>query len=294
VLVERLREPASDEDLATALLRLAPDHRAEALEAARDVPGRHGELLRCALGGEPVDGDDAFAARAVRLPPLVEIEARVELTPEQWGGHRCRASVRPAVSDPFPLRRDIAAATALENLWWNLGDDRNPYTGVSEFLEPLAAPREPIAPLVLRVVMAALGSGHEREHLLAADVLIAAIEDGRIDALPPTDVPHIKPNRLAARLTAIAAVGPLHRAVVRHFLDAAVEHFPARPGPLLVLFDELCAQTDTGPARSREHLTMLKHKAARALLQRTGDPPAEEARLALAARARRAYRWMNP
>jgi hypothetical protein len=290
-LVERLREPASAEELATALLRLAPDHRDEALEAARDVPGRPGELLRCALGGEPVDGDDAFAARAVRLPPLEHIEAGVRLELEPWGGYRCTATVSPDVARPFPLRRDITAAKAFEKLWWNLGDYSNEYTGVSEFLQPLVAPREPIAPLTLRLVVAALGSGHEREHLLALDVLIAAIEDGRIDTLPPTDVPHLKPNRLAARLGALAATGPLHAAIVRDLLDASAHRFPARSGPLLVLFDELCAQTGAGPDASREHLRTLKHRAAKALLKREHAPPETEAQLALAARVRRAERW---
>ena len=160
-------------------------------------------------------------------------------------------------------------------------------------LETLLPPREPLAPLTLRLVVVALGSLDERERLLAVDVLIAAIEDGRVDALPTDDVSHIKPNRLAARLHAVAAAGPWHAAVVREFLDAAIHLVGARPGPLLVLFDELCAQTGTGPRASREHLVALKHKAARSLVARQGDPPPDEARLALAARARRARRWVD-
>ena len=72
-----------------------------------------------------------------------------------------------------------------------------------------------------------------------------------------------------------------------------IHRVEARPGPLLVLFDELCAQTGTGPSASRAHLATLKHKAAKALVKRTGDPSEIEAQFALAARVRRAHRWMN-
>jgi hypothetical protein len=63
---------------------------------------------------------------------------------------------------------------------------------------------------------------------------------------------------------------------------------------LLVLFDELCAQTHTGPLWSREHLRSLKHKAAKSLVKREGEPSAAETQLALAARVRRARRWAAP
>lgn len=147
--------------------------------------------------------------------------------------------------------------------------------------------------MTLRLIVVALGSLDERERLLAVDVLIAAIEDGRIDALPTEDVPHIKPNRLAGRLQPVAAAGPLQAAVARDFLDAAVHLVPARPGPLLVLFDELCAATGTGPRHAREYLATLKQKQARALLARAYAPSEAEERLRLAARARRAHRWMR-
>jgi hypothetical protein len=125
------------------------------------------------------------------------------------------------------------------------------------------------------------------------DLLIAAIDDGRVDALPPDDVGLLKPNRLAVNLTRIAEAGPLQRVVVRELLDASIHLVPARLGPLLVLFDELCAQTGTGPRVSREHLGTLGHKAAKALIKRAGDPMEQEAQLALAARVRRARRWMD-
>jgi hypothetical protein len=170
-------------------------------------------------------------------------------------------------------------------------------SGAHELFPLLLPPTEPIAPMTARCLMLALGSSLPDEHLLSADVLITAIEDGRVDATTlahgRAELPVIKPNRLAPRLQAIAEAGPLQRAVVRDLLDLTIEAAPARPGPLLVLFDELCAQTATGPRASREHLGTLKHKAAKALVKRAGDPPEHERQLALAARVRRARRWME-
>ena len=65
-------------------------------------------------------------------------------------------------------------------------------------------------------------------------------------------------------------------------------------------FDELSAQTGTR-VRSEAARAFLASitgsgqaaKAAKALLARDGDPPAEERALALAARLRRAERWLN-
>ncbi|MDA0174456.1 DUF6493 family protein [Solirubrobacter taibaiensis] len=302
VLVARMHEHATDSDLTRALKRLAPEHRTEALVAARAVPGRHGALLRCALGGDDVEGDDeaAVAARAVRLPPLIAVAARVrwEVARERWEQDRFIARSHPFKSllmpDEFPLRRDFAAAGAIERISWNLGSTNNEDYLVVAVLESLIPATEPIAPLPLRLVTLALSSSAAREHLAAVDVLITAIDDGRIDTLPLEDLSRLKPNRLAARLGEVAAAGPLQRAVVRDFLDVAIDAFDTRPGPLLVLFDELCAQTDTGPVWSREHLRTLNHKAAKALVKREHRESDTEDQLALAARVRRARRWVAP
>jgi hypothetical protein len=320
VLVERvLQAPADEVEFAQALLRLAPDGRDEALPAAAEVPGHVGAALRCALGGEPLTGGGWVPAAARAAAGLTPIDVEVEQWPDAASpGDRLRASVRtpsaPFGSGPlgellaavrddddwgryvdphdFPARRDLAAAAAFKRAGWSLGSD-DVASGAVAVLRLLLPEREPIAPLALRLAVLALGSCSPFDHLLAVDLLIAAIEDGRVDALPPDDILLIKPNRLATRLQSIAEAGPLHRAVVREFLDAGIDRVQARPGPLLVLFDELCAQTGTGPRAARAHLAALTHKAAKALVKRTGDPPEIEAQLALAARARRARRWMN-
>ena len=68
----RLQFAILTEDLIMALLRLAPDHRAEALAAARDLPDEPGAAIRYALGSEnePI-GDSAplwVAAARSRSP----------------------------------------------------------------------------------------------------------------------------------------------------------------------------------------------------------------------------------
>ena len=133
-LVERLREAGEDVDepeLAQALLRLAPDGRATALGDAADLPGRPGALLRCALGGPAVEGDDivTVAARTVREPPLDPApEAHVRVEVEDWVEFRTRitapAATRGALRataassdlvDPllWPGRRDLTCAVAI-------------------------------------------------------------------------------------------------------------------------------------------------------------------------------------
>ena len=67
-----------------------------------------------------------------------------------------------------------------------------------------------------------------------------------------------------------------------------------------MLLDELCAQTGTGvrDEAARAFLASLSGsgkgaKAAKVLLARDGEPPDQERTLALAARVRRAERWLT-
>ncbi|MDA0174452.1 DUF6493 family protein [Solirubrobacter taibaiensis] len=253
VLAERLHDDPDPNDFAQALLRLMPGDP----EVANGVPGRSGELLRCALGGDPVDGEGPVedAARAARDPFVLP-------DPETLSRGPLRRFLRRESDDPalWPARHDLACEHAL-------GYMRSHATGTSEWpgTEPLVALRtEPLSPPALRLVTLALGSSHPDEHLLAADIVIAGVEDGRIDRLPTDDIGDMKTNRLTPRLVAIAEAGPLPRAVVRQFLEAGLPDVKARPGPLRTLLDELRA-----------------------------NPTADEAQLALAARVRRAERWIE-
>ncbi len=341
--MELVGEDADERDLAQALLRLAPDGRAAALAAAADLPGRPGALVRCALGGDDV-ADDGAAAAAARAasgrpePVRVEIEFRRE---QERAIDRLRAvldgpapsrapehnepladhldgvsadddSRRERWPDPtaWPARRDLACAGAIGRIGWNLTDVRD-RSGAEPVLELLVRSGEPLAPAALRLATLALCSSVEGEHIVAVDLLVAAIADGRADAdaLAPSlraDLARglIIPNRLGTRLSIIATAGTLHRAVVRNLLDAIVAALADRPprtyAALVVPFDELSAQTGSRvrSVAARAFLASITGsgqaaKAAQGLLARDGDPPPEERTLALEARLRRAERWLS-
>lgn len=340
-----------DVELAQALLRLAPDGRAAALATADDLPGPTGAALRGALGGPPVadEGPAQAAARAVRAPPLDEHgELRLEfhlnekfpaasvvsgvldaapgpagrtpgagepvaellgdLRSEQIWGYQGR---RPALA-AWPAWRDLASAAALKAVGWNRHAlssywDRE----VAELLELLQSPGEPMTAFAHQFVVLALGSGVDREHRLALDLLIAAISDGRADTaslLPAVRAQLgagvLLPGRLGPRLAALASAGSLQRATARDLLDRSLDVVaddpPRNLATLLEPFDELCAQTGTGVrhAPTRDFLASLSggskaSKLARALLARQGEPPASERDLAAEARLRRAERWVR-
>ncbi|MDA0183057.1 DUF6493 family protein [Solirubrobacter phytolaccae] len=304
VLLDRMHEDPDPIDLAQALLRLAPEGRDHALRRVR----RHTKRGPAAEAARAAREPDRFAVEVVyddaeplnqRVKVLIDgprvkhdgpLAEYVDTQRRRWSG--------APVWSVWPERRDIACACALPELLQNLESGSGRDTDVGVLLEALLD--QPLPPLALRLLVQALGSAYDREHIAAVDVLIAGIQDGRVDAtaLPPDDLARIKPNRLAARLQTVADGGPLQRAVVRDFLDAHVAAVPERPAALLVLFDELSAQTGVGPQRSRAYLETLSGtskaaKAAKALLARAGEPPPVEAELALAARVRRAQRWMG-
>ncbi|MDA0171855.1 DUF6493 family protein [Solirubrobacter taibaiensis] len=265
VFVRRLHDDPDELDLAQALLRLAPDGREHAVKSVRPRKAA-AEAARAALA------PNAYTVRVVYADGSPEVTV---------DGPRTRhpGPLREAL-DPdahhwlstfpdwslWPQRRDIACAIALRHLVGNLDTGSGRDTGVALLLETLLD--QSLPPLALRLLIQALGSAYTREHLAATDLLIAGIADGRIDAatLPLDDLGLLKPNRLAARLQSVADAGPLQRIVVRDFLDAAIPLVPKRAKPLTTLHDELRAQT---------------HAAT----------PSDEARLALAARVRRAERW---
>ena len=86
---------------------------------------------------------------------------------------------------------------------------------------------------------------------------------------------------------------------MRDLLDAIVDALPRTYAALVVPFDELRAQTGTR-VRNEAARTFLASitgsgqaaKAAKALLARDGDPPAEERALLMDAPAR-AERWLS-
>ena len=272
VLVERVRavgETADEVELAQALLRLAPEGRDP--ESAHDLPGRPGRdralrarrargarrrrrrprrarRSRAAVDPVDVEVDDVELTRTPPGPlegPLGEYLVTVTGEQERHG----RFATEPLA---WPLRRDIQCAGVFWHVALRPRARAPPYAAAGPFLELLTREGEPLAPLSLRLALQALCSSAERDHLTAVDLLIAAIEDGRVDApaLVPAlreELPRVLTNRLGPRLMTVAGAGPLQRAVVRDLLDATVSALAGLEtrtyGALLVPFDELCAQT---------------------------------------------------
>ena len=209
LLVERVRavgETADEVELAQALLRLAPEGRDP--DSAHELPGRPGAIVRCALGGPevPDDGAAALAARAVRVPLLTAVSVTVddvEVTRTPAGplegpvgeylvtvtGEKERHGRFATEPLAWPLRRDLQCAGVFWHVRFALGPGAPQFAAASAYLELLTREGEPLAPLSLRLALQALCSSAESDHLTAAvDLLIAAIEDGRVDA--PALVPH--------------------------------------------------------------------------------------------------------
>jgi Family of unknown function (DUF6493) len=241
VFVERYRTWCSlpfampTEDLIMALLRLAPDHRGEALAAARDLRDESGAAIRYALGSEkepigdsaplwvaaarsrsPWSDDPAVLAKHPGLGPdagrsaIYDLDAtgvdrsyddpllNISLVPELPEGAADRADL-PTVSFhacpiyPFFTNQWPSPATiwpsALESFFadglkWLVRATDNVTDGPKcrGFLIPLLNPDVPLRPMSRLVIGGGLTAKVPEVTGLATDVLIAAIDDGRIDA----------------------------------------------------------------------------------------------------------------
>jgi len=342
VFVERFRRrcalPHADEpqDLILAILRLAPDHRAEALADAREFPGEQGAAIRYALGshGEsigptaalwvaaararwpwtadpavedrhPALGPDAGRAATYHIDgneviPLVAnvVQLRIGREPaapekdrgipdlptvafhsERWLGSRrwpSPASLWPAALESvcaFAARLSVESSEASSDWQENRG-----------FLLPLLDPDVPLRPMARLLLAVALNAKLAEIAGLASDALIAAVDDGRLDAdtlgeslrivwqlriemwiyrpvndplsNTPHTVPLVKPSRWTKALGDVARASPLHasviaRAVEKFLVDAASE---SRTAASLLPFLELVRETsvETGRAVSPE------------------------------------------
>jgi Family of unknown function (DUF6493) len=241
VFVERYRTWCSlpfampTEDLIMALLRLAPDHRGEALAAAGDLREESGAAIRYALGSKkepigdsaplwmaaarsrsPWSDDPAVLAKHPGLGPdagraaIYDLDAtnverpyedpllNIRLVPELPEGAADRADL-PTVSFhacpvyPFFTNQWPSPATiwpsALESFFadglkWLVRATDNVTDGPKcrGILIPLLNPDVPLRPMARLVIGAGLTAKVPEVTGLATDVLITAIDDGRIDA----------------------------------------------------------------------------------------------------------------
>ncbi|HMB75787.1 MAG TPA: DUF6493 family protein, partial [Kiloniellaceae bacterium] len=207
----------------------------------------------------------------------------------------------------------LFAAAALDSF----AQEETTRPAIAPIPAPLALLLDPevaMTPMALMLLCQALNARDAAEGQLAGDVLIAAIEDGRMmgaelgatlnDLLRQGIV---KPKRWIPRLTAAARVSPLHGQLLRRFLETALAGSAAKPprdvGAFLELLLELCVESGeaVAPALATELAGFpgsgKAAKLARKLAKlKPGEPAAARraaAAIALTHRLARAARWQS-
>lgn len=237
VLVSRLRRSTvDDDDLAQALLRLAPDRTGQAAaaldEGYDDVSWRVGHevwcLVRAAVGAGirmpllrlrtsfPASWDAVLALKApdsiAPQPHPVEVTYKADPTPasaccparllsqlEPGRAPAMDANMRRWLTRVWPANLEPYYAIALRRVrtYPLLMSERERETLEVE-LEPLLRPDEPLGPAALDLLATALGSTHANR-LAATDVVVHAIGTRRLPTLELG-------NAIAAAMLAEAAV----------------------------------------------------------------------------------------
>ena len=183
------------------------------------------------------------------------------------------------------------------------------------YLLPLFDPDVPMKPMALHLLALALSARQADESGLAVDVLIAAIDDGRVSgeelgavmrSLAPSGL--VRPLRWAKTIADVARISPLHSRVsatiLQWLLQDDVCPFRRDHNALLELLKELLiagGEAVTCPA-TRDHLSRVPTGGRTESLSRdllamkpSDDHPAHQAAAlrALAGRIERAERWMR-
>ena len=283
------REPA---EIVAALERVPPwqgdglsalagtDHPVVAGPLARLLSGRPTEysVRRTEHGGVRVEG---FDVRYVDRWPYEDVAVRrdAHCRPGRKEGHYAGG----------------VGALASNRDWWEARwHDRL-------FLEPLLDPHEPAGPMARLLVATALGTKDPAQRRLAVDVVVQAVDDGRLDSEALADG-LVRASgwtalaRLAGTLEEVASAGALQALVARR---AALVSLPAyEPGArglaalLEVLLDLSAAAGAAVEGPSRAWLSRLSGsskaaKAARSLLAVQGRGSAQQRAAVAQARAGR-------
>jgi hypothetical protein len=340
ILVKRFRQRASlaaalsDEplDLILAILRLAPDHRSDALADARDLPGEPGAAIRHALGGEgetigptaalwvaaararsPWSDDQAVDARHPGLGPdagraaVYQIDGRV-LISGRGSTAKVHIGLEPAVSlkDPTPTELPTVALHCVHwftsnhwpgpaSLWPSAPESfcasaarpmiesseaSSDWLGLRGFLLPLLDPDFPLRPMARLLLATGLNVKLPDVAGLATDAVVAAIDDGRLDADtlgeslgivwqsrteeysygPRVDpysnqthrVPFVKPSRWVKALGDVARASTLHARIIARAIEIflATETAPDRAPASLLPFLELLREASVASGRA--------------------------------------------
>jgi hypothetical protein len=213
------------------------------------------------------------------------------------------------VATVWPIARESFFASGVEAIL--SGVDRENLA----YLEFLLDPDTPLRPMALLLLVLGLGTNLPDERDLAAQALIAAIEDGRIDDVKLGEILGrllltrlIQRKHCAIALGQVARVSPLHAHVVRSAIERSLRGDP-RQAPrdlyaLLELLRELVFETGNG-VRSEAARAFLQQlnpttkagNAARVLLDREAAVPAgrraEIMLVVVERRLQRAERWAS-
>jgi hypothetical protein len=168
------------------------------------------------------------------------------------------------VATVWPAHREVYYAKGAAELgsnidWWEA------QWHTRHFLEPLLLPTEPIGEMGRLLIGVGLGAKEPGERTLATDVLVAAIQERRVEAaaLGGTlarlyDGRVVKGSRIAASLTQVASVSTEHAegvaACIEHVLAGLQGPAPADLHPVLGVLSDLLASLgrglDVGAART--------------------------------------------
>ncbi len=211
----------------------------------------------------------------------------------------------------WPLNREPFFAAGAE---WLVGRDCTPSEALPyrPYLEPLLDPDVPLHPMAGLLLAGTLSANTVELQGLAVDVLVAAVDDGRLDGrllgealLPLLTEGGAKPSRLAKALGDAARVSAMHARVVVGGLHTVLAGLSTPPKDLHVLLELLKELlVETGGSLATAASTYLKGlkvsgktaKLAKDLLGIAGGSDNASSRRAAAARAltgrlERAERW---
>jgi hypothetical protein len=288
VLVERVRNArvVDDDDLAQALLRIAPEHRDEARARLNDVPGQPAAALRAALG-DPVerepgalpaswDAVDVLAGAPVGLVrkpvpgdwhgPWTPEHSPLALAPSRfmevaWDYGRFDPDQVRWLSIVRPGDRELFYAAVVYICGADLGGWtlKEPDRLIATAIEPLLDPDEALTPSAYALLVTALGDT-KALRTLASDVVIEAIRTRRLEpcvlggalagALTRDGA---VPARWADALGSAALAGPLHAYELQLVLEAMFAALDdARPGGMTALVDLLRRLAQDADARIAE------------------------------------------
>ncbi|WP_455204282.1 DUF6493 family protein [Kaarinaea lacus] len=132
-----------------------------------------------------------------------------------------------AVSMVWPLKKDASYIRGIKHLIARLNNNASSWSPNFAYLEPLFERQQPLTEMAYLIVWVALVGRDADARGIASDLLIDAIEDGRVHTdtfatvLNRLAVPGwLKLNRLVESLQKVGAVSPLHCCVVTEVLQA--------------------------------------------------------------------------